>query len=108
MPKPSEIFDTPEAISRVGGNEEISIDITSHLAGVLPSGLYDRLENDILKALTTKDKEKEEVIGRILGLKINMPSEREYSTNPTSAYRTGFEQAVSIYRDRIKSLTHRG
>jgi hypothetical protein len=33
--------------------EEISINITSHLAGVLPSGLYDRLENDIIKALTT-------------------------------------------------------
>jgi NAD(P)H-flavin reductase len=33
--------------------EEISINITSYLAGVLTSGLYDRLENDIIKVLTT-------------------------------------------------------
>ena len=66
------------------------------------------MNNWLRTILTTKDQEKKEAIGRILALKINMPSEREYSTNPTSAYRTGFEQAVSIYRDRIKSLTHRG
>ena len=46
-------------------NEEISIDITSHLATVLPSGLYDRLENDILKALTNKDKEREEAVAEV-------------------------------------------
>ena len=109
MPKPSEILDTPAAtgFSRVGWNEKQRQEF-----GLL-FGASLNYDQQLLEAiwdwhLTTKDQEKKEAIGRILALKINMPSEREYSTNPTSAYRTGFEQAVSIYRDRIKSLTHRG
>ena len=46
--------------------EEISINITSHLAGVLPSGLYDRLENDIINALTTYGNAREEEIIKII------------------------------------------
>jgi hypothetical protein len=46
--------------------EEISINITSHLAGVLPSGLYDRLENDIIKALTTYSNARVEEIIKIV------------------------------------------
>ena len=41
----------------------------------------------------------------ILALKVSEPSEREYSTNPGSAYTTGFQEAVHSYRERIKNLT---
>ena len=113
MKKPSEIFDTPEAtgFSQVGGikNDLRICNRTGvHTCRLGSIHLNEREALILNNYLTTKDQEKEEVLGRILALKINMPSEREYSTNPTSAYRTGFEQAVSIYRDRIKSLTHRG
>ena len=122
MTKPSEIFDTPEADSRVGGNEEIVEEFVEFYGDFFDEYIccaghgcncggkvsLPAVKTWLRTILTTKDQEKEEAIGRILALKINMPAEKEYSTNPTSAYRTGFEQAVSMYRDRIRSLTHRG
>lgn len=69
MPKPSEIFDTPEAtgFSRVGGSEEVVKYFCNELAYRLtPSNeamkviRYARLE--LTELLTTKDQEKEEAV----------------------------------------------
>jgi hypothetical protein len=50
------------------------------------------------------DERLREVVGEIIAMKINEPSEKEYSTNPSSAYRTGFQEAVCMYRDRMRTL----
>lgn len=86
MPKPSEIFDTPEAtgFSRVGGNEEVRT-ITCRTCGgdgytvepSMPDGEPEQVQcndchaegeyttlDEVRRVLTTKDQEKEEVISK--------------------------------------------
>ncbi len=59
-------------------NEEISIEITSHLAGILPSDLYDRLEKDIIEVLDQKDDEGEDTYAK--GFNAGMEAAEEQHT----------------------------
>lgn len=70
MPKPSEIFDTPEAISRVGGNENWEDDFRKQFDELKlkpPKNSMKNAERELIiwyfrNLLTTKDKEKEEAV----------------------------------------------
>ena len=63
MPKPSEIFDTPEADSRVGGIMQKISDIII-VDQKTPIETTSLVLDEVYKLLTTKDQEKEEAIAK--------------------------------------------
>lgn len=97
----AEFVDKISSCTHVGGFHDCVLDNPKD------GEAYQQRATDFLCLALTKMEEHvvRDTLGKVLALKVNMPSEREYSTNPTSAYRSGFEESVSMYRGRIRILT---
>jgi hypothetical protein len=81
--------------------EEISINIISHLAGVLPSGSYDRLENNIIKALTTYGNARE--LQGVEKVEKGVPA-RNDAESDSIAFANGFNTARIATLDHIERI----
>lgn len=112
MPKPSEIFDTPEAngFSRVGENEEIVEKLQIFKFNREKDNGYGITHDDyiefFLTTLTTKDQEKEEAIraekNKTINRVLNIVSSKQNQF--TSTYERGYQEAVKNILKSIQRL----